>query len=303
MAYKIPKNLAKYSETFLWGLTFKQFFYLGAGAFLIYSIFFKLSILLLFKIVLTLLVLTGVFSLIVLKIDDKLLKLLQLNSSLRKVGYYDPKIDSFIPIREIVDDVVILKSNRLLAVLEVKPIDFDILSIEQQDYVLNVYNNWLNSLDFEVQITSRSIDLDMSAWLSNMKKMVLKTNASNFKSFEKWIEEYTTKNKVRNRIFYIIIPLKSDFKSGENIFKSMINSFLAIPQKTIDREDETYKKALDDLNSRVLSSIDTLQPSNLKLKRLDTNNLLNLYSSYFTNNSGNERSYLTPVMWEREGKK
>jgi hypothetical protein len=297
MAYKIPKNLTKYSETFLWGFTFKQFFYLLGLSFVLYLIISKLNTLVLLKILLIIPVVLLGFLLIYGKIDEKVMKKLQLKGSLRKVGYYDPRIDSFIPLREIVDDIVLLKSGKMLAVLEILPIDFEIMSEVEQESVLSTYNNWLRSLDYEVQITSRSVDLTLTQWLSTVENTITEDNKERYTIFKKWVNDLVNEEKVRNRIFYIIIPLHVQLKSKKSFLKSISNWISAAPVKSIDRDDPSYKKALKDLEVRVQMCIETLKASQIKIRRLKSEELLGLYSSYFTNVSGGGKSYLTPVMW------
>ena len=71
---------------------------------------------------------------------------------------------------------------------------------------------------------------------------------------------------------------------------------------SVDREDSAYKTALKDLSERINTTIEMLKPSGLELRRLDSSELLGLYSSYFINTPGGGRAYLTPVMWLDEKK-
>jgi hypothetical protein len=215
------------------------------------------------------------------------------------VGYYDPKIDYFVPIKEINDNAVFLKTNRILAVLEVTPIDFSILSDEKQDYILNIYSNWLRSLDFEVQITCRSIDLNMSTWLNNLgRSQSVRSDLPRFRAFKKWITDFTEKNNVRNRVFYIIIPMNAQIKANVSPFKALTDWLKGKGAQSINRDDPAYQKALRTLANRVANCKESLESCGLSIRRLDNDELLGLYSSYFTNVPGGGRSYLTPVMWD-----
>ncbi len=295
MSYKIPKNLKKYSESFLWGISFKQFGYIGGAALGIMLIFLKLEVSLIYRILLSVPVFILGMLLSFGKIDEKWFKEKNYRNSLKDVSYNNPKIDSIIPIKEISDDVVFLKNGKMLAVLKALPINFSILSDEQQDYVLNIYRNWLRSLDGEVQITCRSVDLKVDTWFDLLKdKKNVKQNNKRFNSMKKWMNNFIEKNKVRNRVFYITIPLHAVIKKKKRFsLKNILigSSFL------IDKEDESYKNALRELEDKINNCIETLSPSGIDLKRVGTNELLGLYSSYFTNASGGGKSYLTPVMW------
>ena len=56
-------------------------------------------------------------------------------------------------IADIKDDVVILKNGSAVAVLETTAINFDLLSIREQDAAIAAFSSLLNSLSFPIQIT------------------------------------------------------------------------------------------------------------------------------------------------------
>lgn len=298
MAYKIPKNLTKYSELFIWGLSFKQFGYASATAIALFFVLAKLKFIMPLKIAICVpIVIIGLLFMYG-KVDEKWVSKQNLKRSLRNTGYYDPKIDSFIAIREINDSAVFLKSGKMLAILQAQPIDFSILGKDQQEYVMETYRNWLRSLGYEVQVTCRSIDLDMTSWLGNLgKKEPAKNDMKRHNSFRKWITEFVEKRNVRNRVFYIIIPLRMSIKSKKSFFNAFGDWMKGNTFQAIDKDDPAYQKAVRALDDRVKNCMESLTPCGVKIKRLDNNELLGLYSSYFTNVPGGGRSYLTPAMW------
>ena len=58
----------------------------------------------------------------------------------------------FVDVEEVRDGVIVLKNGALRAVLLVSSINFDLKSTEEQDIAINQYQNFLNSIDFPVQI-------------------------------------------------------------------------------------------------------------------------------------------------------
>ena len=66
-----------------------------------------------------------------------------------------------IPIKEIRDDVVILKDGSLHVILMASTLNFALKSEEEQNAITMQYQNFLNSLDFTVQffIQSRKLKL------------------------------------------------------------------------------------------------------------------------------------------------
>lgn len=298
MAYQIPKNLTRYSELFIWGLSFKQFGYAAGTVLALLFLFMEFSLALWVKILIAVPVFLLGVMLVYGKVDEKWMSEHNLRKSLKNTGYYDSRIDSFIAIKEISDNTVFLKSGKMLAILKAQPINFSILGEEQQNYVLNVYRNWLRSLDYEVQITCRSVDLDMGNWLSQLsKKEYIKKDKERFNSFRDWITEFVETRKVRNRVFYITVPLTAAIKKEKSFWSSLKSLAAGKSSAALDRKDQSYQKALRELSDRANNCISALAPSGVIVKRLDNNELLGLYSSYFTNMPGGGKSYLTPVMW------
>ena len=68
----------------------------------------------------------------------------------------------FIPIKEIRDDVFILKDGSLHMILMASTLNFALKSEEEQNAIIMQYQKFLNSLDFSVQffIQSRKLNTD-----------------------------------------------------------------------------------------------------------------------------------------------
>ena len=76
----------------------------------------------------------------------------------------------FIPIKDIRDGVVILKNGALRMVIMVSSINFALKSEEEQVGVLMQFQNFLNALDFSVQIAIQSRKLDIGPYLQMLNE-------------------------------------------------------------------------------------------------------------------------------------
>ncbi|MFH1671390.1 MAG: hypothetical protein ABH889_01265, partial [Candidatus Portnoybacteria bacterium] len=61
-------------------------------------------------------------------------------------------IQKHLEIKEIKDDVIILKNGALRAILMATSINFALKSTEEQDAIIYRYQDFLNSLDFPIQM-------------------------------------------------------------------------------------------------------------------------------------------------------
>lgn len=309
--YEIPKNLNQYEDEFIpfvkWN--FRQFIYflvlLGSVAgiyhFLPVNLIIKLSIIIPLSVI--------CLGLIHIKFDNKLISWLNLKNSLHEIGYYDPKMDKFMPISSIKDNTVYLKNGILLAIIDVKPIDFTILGDAEKESLLYNYRAFLRSLDFPLQMCCRSADVNLTEWLSNLKNIVVENNNTpnaleRIEALTKWIETEITESNTRNRLFYIIIQYR-DFSEQKKFTDSMKELFFMFLGKEVifsGKRKVEYEKSLNELSDRVDDVIEKISKTGVKAQRMNSNKLLSLYSTYFTDMFEIDTSYLSPVMWLKGNK-
>lgn len=298
MTYEIPKNLTKYSEEFLFGMSFKHFMYAIATFVVVLVILFRLDHLVpefWLRGTITLpFILIGLL-LIIFRIDERIVDLMNFKRSTRNSTYFDTRTDNFVEVAEMVDDTVILKDGTILGILEIKPLDFFILSKGQKETVLKIYQGWLRSLDYPVQILSRSQGVDLSRWLKNLEKRKA-GDKEHFNEFSSWINNEIMINQARNRQFYILIPQRRGVvkNSLKDDLKGLISGKFT---QAVDKESEEYKKRLDLLSNQINHCRRTLEPIGLKAKRLRTAELLGLYTAYFTNSGKINPRMLQPITW------
>ena len=304
--YEIPKNLNKYEDEFIpfikWN--FRQFIYFLILLGSVSAIYHFVKVSLVIK--LCIIIPVGVVSLVLIhiKFDEKLGSWLNLKSSLRNIGYYDPKMDKFIPISSIKNNTVYLKNGILLAIIQVKPIDFSILGDSEKEDLLFNYRAFLRSLDYPLQICCRSAEVNLTEWLSNLNKIAVENNNSStalerIESLTKWIEKEISESSTRDRLFYIIVPYR-DFSEQKNFVDSMKELFFYLSGKEVifsGKRKAQYEKSLNELSNRVEDVAEKIIKTGVKAKRMNSNQLLSLYTTYFTDLFEIDTSYLSPVMW------
>lgn len=155
----------------------------------------------------------------------------------------------YLDVAEVKEDTVVLKNGALRAILAVSAINFDLKSTDEQEAIVVQYQNFLNSVDFPLQILISSRKLNMENYIhyleENEKKQpneLLRLQIAEYKNF---INQLVSVSNIMDKNFYIIIPFSpiEDQKKGffSNI-KNMINPRAQILEK---RENfETYKNQL-----------------------------------------------------------
>ena len=116
----------------------------------------------------------------------------------------------FIPIREIRNDVVILKNGELRSVLLCASINFELKGADEQTAIIMQYQNFLNSLDFSVQLYAQSRRLDIRPYIVRIEERLREQTNELLKvqtpEYIQFIKTFTELNNVMSKSFFAIIP-------------------------------------------------------------------------------------------------
>jgi len=116
----------------------------------------------------------------------------------------------FVDIEEIKDGVVVLKNGGLRRVLMVSGVNFELKSEEEQNAIIYSYQNFLNSLDFSVQIVIHSRRLNIDAYLEKLKeKEEAETNEllkNQINEYVQFVNSFVAENEIMTKTFFIIVP-------------------------------------------------------------------------------------------------
>lgn len=200
-----------------------------------------------------------------------------------------------IKISEIHDDTVILKDGGIRTVLKVSSINFNLKSEDEQKAIIVSYQNFLNSLEFPIQILVRSRKLDVQKYLDNVRDLAHKQPNSLLQNQTYEYADYIAKlieyADIMEKEFYVIIP-RDPYRAEK---KGIISQFMAniSPKDTITEVKRRHKEFEDlkkGLSQRVNTVVTGLENCGLKVEVLDTQKLIRLfYKSYNPTTSRNVR--------------
>ena len=190
-------------------------------------------------------------------------------------------------ISEIRDDMVIMKDGSFRAVIACKSINFDLMSDTEREGVEYSYQNFLNSLKFDIQILVRSQRVDIAPYINKLStirrdtdNMLLGILMDDYINF---IDILAQEANIMDKSFFIIIPYSSSL-TAEKFFDQTKNFFKAFSRtktQTVTRIDRaTYEKAVSELKDRVDSVISGLFQIGIQSVRLNTKELGELYYNF-----------------------
>lgn len=116
----------------------------------------------------------------------------------------------FVPIKEIRDGVVILKDGSLRLVLIASSINFYLKSEDERTGIITQYQDFLNSLDFPIQISMASRRLDIKPYLMVIEEQLkVQTNELiklQIREYIEFIKNTTETTNIMNKTFYVVVP-------------------------------------------------------------------------------------------------
>ncbi len=189
----------------------------------------------------------------------------------------------FLDVAEVKEDVIVLKSGALRAILAVSAINFELKSTEEQEAIINQYQAFLNSIDFPIQILVNSRKLNMKNYLGFLEEKekgqpneLLRLQISEYKSF---IDQLASVSNIMEKKFYIIVPFSPIENQSKGFFSNLTS--LINPQKNILDKRENFETYKNQLYQRVDHIIFSLSGIGLRLVPLKTNEVIELlFDSY-----------------------
>ena len=134
----------------------------------------------------------------------------------------------FVSIRDIKDNVVIQKNGQMAMILLASSINFALKSIDEQKAVLLQFQQFLNTIDFSLQIYVQSRKLNIQPYLEILQGLEGKQDNElmriQLREYIEFIRTFTEDIDVMSKNFFVVIPYsptKVDFGRGfSNLFSS-----------------------------------------------------------------------------------
>jgi len=194
-----------------------------------------------------------------------------------------PSTRQHLDIAEIKEDVVIMKDGTVRAVLLASSINFALKSEEEQNAIISGYVQFLNSLDFPLQIVIQSRRLNIERYLDKLKVQeknqvneLLKMQIADYRQF---VGELIQMGDIMSKKFYVVVPF-SPFTDKQKGFFSRFKEILT-SASALKLHGEKFLKRKRDLMLRVESVATGLQSMGIQTAALDTQSLIELfYNAY-----------------------
>ncbi len=185
---------------------------------------------------------------------------------------------------ELREGMVIMGDGTFRAIVACESINFDLMSSREREGVEYSYQNFLNSLSFDVQIYISSRQVDISPYLEKLSdlrrsqdNMLLGVMMDDYLAF---IDDLAQGSNIMDKRFYIIVPFSAALDASKIVDKGkgFFSRFFVQNAKQVTKIDQpTYEKAKEELQNRVQTVISGLYQVGVRCAQLNTKELGELY--------------------------
>lgn len=199
----------------------------------------------------------------------------------------------FVPIKEVRDGVAILKDGSMRAILMTSSLNFALKSADEQRAILFQFQNFLNSLDFLIQISIQSRRLDIRPYLAMLEnRQKEQTNdlmKVQIREYREFIRTFTESVNIMTKNFFIVVPYSPPTlnvgKGAAGLSKSIggiIKGGEKKDKKTVQEKNvETFEENQSQLEQRVSVVEQGITRSGIRAVRLGTEELIEVYYKIF----------------------
>ena len=192
-------------------------------------------------------------------------------------------------IEDIANDLVLTKDGSCSMILKTSSVNFDLLSVKEQEAMIYAYAAMINSLTFPLQILIRSSLKDVSSYIKRLREQETKMNDQLMKkqvsSYRNFVEEVVKKNNVLTKAFYIIIPFYSTELGVQAVAKSGLPFLNKSKRQLPAPKTEILSKAQISLEPKKEHLIRLFGRLGLNVKQLNTKELIQLFYQIYNQNS------------------
>ena len=170
---------------------------------------------------------------------------------------------------------IVMKDGSLRQVLLVGGLNFQLKSEEEQNSISAAYQNFLNSIDFGIQVIVHSRKVNIDKYLKNLDDKVkeepsplLQNQISEYREF---IRQFVQDHDIMSKSFFVVVPFyPTTVAAATGGIASSIPFLSKKPtaeQKKVSEEekDVEFKKNLEQLGQRVDQVIQGLSSGGLEV--------------------------------------
>lgn len=200
-----------------------------------------------------------------------------------------PTTTQIVPLKDIREHMVFLKDGSLRAILDVSATNFELRSSDEQLALIQQFQNFLNSIDFRLQIVVQSRKYDIEQYLVHVQEAtdvltndMLKIQAEEYIRF---VRELSDLANIMKKRFLVIIPVEVFHAKKAKSLLGDLKGMFAKKKGAQPKEEGPGEEELQAWRMQLAQRADLvtagLSGMGLKARLLEQQELVELFSSLY----------------------
>ena len=189
----------------------------------------------------------------------------------------------FVPIKEVRDGIVMLKDGGMRSILLCSSLNFSLKSEDERNAILLQFQDFLNSLDFSIEILVQSRKLDIRPYLALLEEReTLQENSLlkiQVREYIEFIKNFTENTNIMTKHFFIVVPydpaILASGAAGD------LASRFGIGQSRAEAGNKGFDEHRSQLEERLSVVEQGLVRSGIRVARLGTEEVIELFYKAF----------------------
>lgn len=189
----------------------------------------------------------------------------------------------FVPIQEIRDGVIMLRNGGMRSVVLASSLNFALKSADEQNSIMFQFQNFLNSLDFSVQIFIQSKKLDIRPYIALLearyKEQVTELMKIQVREYIDFVRTFVESTNIMTKSFFVVIPYDPPIITGS---KNPLNKIMPTSKGSANSSsDEQFQEYRTQLEQRTAVVEQGLTRCGVRTVELGTEEVVELFYKLF----------------------
>ena len=193
---------------------------------------------------------------------------------------------SFVPIHEVRDGVVVLKNGDMRAIILASSLNFALKSQDEQSSIMLQFQNFLNSLDFPIQIFVQSKKLDIRPYTALLeeryKEQLTELMKIQVREYIEFIKTFVESTSIMSKSFFVVIPYDPALVSGS---KNPVSAILSGKKKDAKAKAESANEQFQEFRSQLEQRVAVVEQGlvrcGIRAAELGTEEVVELFYKLF----------------------
>lgn len=194
-----------------------------------------------------------------------------------------------VAIENIAQNTVMLRDGSLRQIVMVGGINFSLKSDTEQSTITQTYQNFLNGLDFPIQIVIHSRKINIEDYLGVLGGRIEKESTellqNQIAEYREFIRGFVQENPIMAKTFLVVVPFFPVSLPNKRTLGNFIPFFKkkgrGEAEKALEEKKVDFHKNLEQLLQRVNQVTEGLQAIDLEVKLLNDEELVELFYNFY----------------------